>query len=173
MSPLKVHISEDNIQYRGRVGPGQMISLDLDKGKYFNDKKTKDHLASNPIYKEFATNHIELTKSFKTLKEKNIYEGQELRQRQYLSGLSIEDLEMILHPMIEDAKEAVGSMGDDTPIAVLSSKYRPLSHFFRQNFSQVTYLHCLYHFHLASLRHRGFQYNQAKMFHRCQTVNTY
>ena len=133
-----VHISEDNIQYRGRVGPGQMISLDLDKGKYFNDKRTKDHLASNPIYKEFATNHIELTKSFKTLKEKNIYEGQELRQRQYLSGLSIEDLEMILHPMIEDAKEAVGSMGDDTPIAVLSSKYRPLSHFFRQNFSQVT-----------------------------------
>src|SRR6056300_269548 len=133
-----VHISEDNIEFRGRVGPGQMISLDLDKGKYFNDKRTKDHLASNPIYKEFAINHIELTKSFKTLKEKNIYEGQELRKRQYLSGLSIEDLEMILHPMIEDAKEAVGSMGDDTPIAVLSSKYRPLSHFFRQNFSQVT-----------------------------------
>ena len=77
-------------------------------------------------------------KSFKNLKEKNIYEGQQLRQRQFLSGLSIEDLEIILHPMIEDSKEAVGSMGDDTPIAVLSSKYRPLSHFFRQNFSQVT-----------------------------------
>ena len=133
-----VHVDEDNIQYRGRVGPGQMISLDLDKGKYYNDKKTKDHLASNPIYKEFASNHIELTKTFKNLKEKNIYDGQELRQRQFLAGLSIEDLEMILHPMIDDAKEAVGSMGDDTPIAVLSSKYRPLSHFFRQNFSQVT-----------------------------------
>ena len=113
-----VHVSEDNIQYRGRVGPGQMISLDLDKGKYFNDKKTKDHLASNPIYKEFASNHIELSKSFKSLKEKYNYEGQELRQRQYLAGLSIEDLEIILHPMIEDSKEAVGSMGDDTPIAV-------------------------------------------------------
>ena len=133
-----VHVSEDNIQYRGRVGPGQMISLDLDKGKYFNDKKTKDHLASNPIYKEFASNHIELSKSFKSLKEKYHYDGQELRQRQYLAGLSIEDLEIILHPMIEDSKEAVGSMGDDTPIAVLSSKFRPLSHFFRQNFSQVT-----------------------------------
>ena len=45
---------------------------------------------------------------------------------------------MILHPMIENKKEAVGSMGDDTPAAVLSEKYRPLSHFFRQNFSQVT-----------------------------------
>ena len=64
-----VHVSEDNIQYRGRVGPGQMISLDLDKGKYFI-KKTKDHLASNPIYKEFA-NHIELSKVLKVLK-KNI-----------------------------------------------------------------------------------------------------
>ncbi len=52
--------------------------------------------------------------------------------------MNIEDLEIILHPMVEDAKEAVGSMGDDTPTAVLSSRYRPISHFFRQNFSQVT-----------------------------------
>ena len=50
----------------------------------------------------------------------------------------MEDLELILHPMAEDAKEATGSMGDDTPLAVLSDKYRPLYHFFRQNFSQVT-----------------------------------
>ena len=52
--------------------------------------------------------------------------------------MNIEDLELILHPMVEEEKEAVGSMGDDTPVAVLSGKYRPLSHFFRQNFSQVT-----------------------------------
>ncbi|MFK7941866.1 MAG: glutamate synthase large subunit, partial [Paracoccaceae bacterium] len=49
-----------------------------------------------------------------------------------------EELESILHPMVEDAKEVLGSMGDDTPAAVLSDQYRPLSHFFRQNFSQVT-----------------------------------
>ena len=54
------------------------------------------------------------------------------------AGLTLEDLEIILAPMIEEGKEAVGSMGDDTPLAVLSEKYRPLSHFFRQNFSQVT-----------------------------------
>ena len=59
-------------------------------------------------------------------------------KRQYAFGISLEDLELILHPMAEDAKEAVGSMGDDTPLAVLSNKYRPLYHFFRQNFSQVT-----------------------------------
>ncbi len=45
---------------------------------------------------------------------------------------------MILAPMVEEGKEAVGSMGDDAPLAVLSEQYRPLSHFFRQNFSQVT-----------------------------------
>ena len=61
-----------------------------------------------------------------------------MRKRQYLSGYSIEDLELILHPMVEDAKEATGSMGDDTPVAVLSNHYRPISHYFRQNFSQVT-----------------------------------
>src|SRR5690554_1276738 len=50
----------------------------------------------------------------------------------------MEDMELVLHPMVETAKEAVGSMGDDTPLAVLSDRYRGLHHFFRQNFSQVT-----------------------------------
>src|SRR5262249_14301949 len=57
---------------------------------------------------------------------------------QLAASISIEDLEMILHPMVEDGKEPVGSMGDDTPLAVLSQHYRPLAHYFRQNFSQVT-----------------------------------
>ena len=133
-----VQIDESNILHRGRVGPGQMISLDLEKGKYFDDIKIKDKLSNNNIFKKFANNHIELDKHFKSLKEFNIFEGNELRQRQFLAGLTIEDLEIILHPMVEDQKEAVGSMGDDTPIAVLSSQFRPLSNFFRQNFSQVT-----------------------------------
>ena len=54
------------------------------------------------------------------------------------SGMTLEELEMILHPMVEDAAEAVGSMGDDTPVAVLSERYRGLHHYFRQAFSQVT-----------------------------------
>jgi glutamate synthase (NADPH/NADH) large chain len=66
------------------------------------------------------------------------YEGEALRRRQRAAGLTMEDLELILHPMVEEAKEAVGSMGDDTPLAVLSEQHRPLHHFFRQNFSQVT-----------------------------------
>ena len=66
------------------------------------------------------------------------FSGNDLRRRQYLSGYSVEDLELILHPMVEEGKEATGSMGDDTPVAVLSSHFRPISHYFRQNFSQVT-----------------------------------
>ena len=66
------------------------------------------------------------------------FQNEELRQRQFISGCSIEDLELILHPMAEEAKEATGSMGDDTPVAVLSNHYRPITHYFRQNFSQVT-----------------------------------
>ena len=70
--------------------------------------------------------------------EKNKFSGSDLKKLQHCFGYSLEDLELILHPMAEDAKEATGSMGDDTPLAVLSDKYRPLYHFFRQNFSQVT-----------------------------------
>ncbi|MEM9787599.1 MAG: glutamate synthase large subunit, partial [Pseudomonadota bacterium] len=70
--------------------------------------------------------------------ETAMHEGEELRKRQVAAGYSIEELEQVLAPMAEDGKEMIASMGDDTPSAVLSKTYRPLSHFFRQNFSQVT-----------------------------------
>ena len=133
-----VPVKDENIIFRGRVGPGQMIAVNLDEGTYYNDKKIKDLLSKNPIYKKFSQNLIEISKKFSDLKEFNTFEGDELRQKQYAAGTSIEDLELILHPMVEEQKEAVGSMGDDTPAAVLSLKYRNLSHYFRQNFSQVT-----------------------------------
>ena len=65
-------------------------------------------------------------------------DGADLRRRQVAAGYSIEEIEQVLAPMAEDGKEMIASMGDDTPSAVLSKVYRPLSHFFRQNFSQVT-----------------------------------
>jgi len=131
-----VPISNYNIVSRGRLGPGQIIAVNLDQGKIFNNKNIKDHISKD--YKKYNKQIIDFDKKFSISKEKLIYSGDELRRRQYLAGMNIEDLELILHPMVEEAKEAVGSMGDDTPIAVLSEKYRPLSHFFRQNFSQVT-----------------------------------
>ncbi len=131
-----IPILNSKVAFKGRLGPGQIIAINLDKGKIFDSKSIKDHISKD--YKKYNKQIIDLDKKFSKSKEKFIYSGDELRRRQYLAGISIEDLEIILHPMVEEEKEAVGSMGDDTPAAVLSEKYRPLSHFFRQNFSQVT-----------------------------------
>ncbi len=131
-----IPISNDKVISKGRLGPGQIIAVNLDQGKVFNSKSIKDYISKD--YKKYSKQIIDLDKKFSISKEKFIYSGDELRRRQYLAGVNIEDLELILHPMVEEAKEAVGSMGDDTPAAVLSNRYRPLSHFFKQNFSQVT-----------------------------------
>jgi len=131
-----VPIPNDKIVFKGRLGPGQIIAVNLDKGKVYDSKSIKNYISKD--YKKYNEQIIDLDKKFNISKEKFIYSGDELRRRQYLAGMNIEDLELILHPMVEEAKEAVGSMGDDTPTAVLSDRYRPISHFFRQNFSQVT-----------------------------------
>jgi len=126
----------EKVIFKGRLGPGQAIAVDLEKGQVHDSKSLKNKISKD--YKKYNKQIVDLDKKLVITNEKFIYKGDELRRRQFLAGMSIEDLELILHPMVEDAKEAVGSMGDDTPIAVLSDKYRPLSHFFRQNFSQVT-----------------------------------
>ena len=131
-----VEIPEKKIIEKGRLGPGQLIAVNLKKGKIYKDKEIKDYLSKD--YKKFNKQIVHLDKKITTEKEFANFSGEDLRRRQYLSGYSIEDLELILHPMVEDAKEATGSMGDDTPVAVLSNHYRPISHYFRQNFSQVT-----------------------------------
>ena len=131
-----IPISSDKVISKGRLGPGQIVAVNLDQGKVFDSKNIKDYISKD--YKKYNKQIIDLDKKFSISKEKFTYSGDELRRRQYLAGMNIEDLELILHPMVEEAKEAVGSMGDDTPTAVLSDRYRPLSHFFRQNFSQVT-----------------------------------
>jgi glutamate synthase (NADPH) large chain len=131
-----IKIPEEKIISKGKLGPGQIIAIDLKEGKLFKDKEIKDYIAKD--YKKYNKQIIDLDKKIIGEKEKAEFRGEELRARQYLSGLSIEDLELILHPMAEEGKEASGSMGDDTPVAVLSSHFRPIAHYFRQNFSQVT-----------------------------------
>ncbi len=131
-----VHLDERKIVTKGRLGPGEIIGVRIEKGKVYTNSQIKDFLSKE--YKHFNNQIIDLDKKFVIEKEKNIYKDIDLKRRQHTFGYSLEDLELILHPMAEDAKEATGSMGDDTPLAVLSDKYRPLYHYFRQNFSQVT-----------------------------------
>ena len=131
-----VELDEKKIVTKGRLGPGEIIGVRIEKGKVFTNSQIKDYLAKE--YKHFNNQIVELDNKLKIKNEKPIFSGDDLRKRQHAFGYSLEDLELILHPMAEDAKEAIGSMGDDTPLAVLSDKYRPLYHYFRQNFSQVT-----------------------------------
>ncbi len=123
---------------KGALGPGQMIAVDMQTGKLFHDTEIKDALAASQPFGEWVGKITELDEELAGLPETTMFEGGELRRRQIAAGFTIEELEQILAPMAEDGKEALASMGDDTPSAVLSNMYRPLSHFFRQNFSQVT-----------------------------------
>ena len=134
-----VPLTEANIVEKGRVGPGEMIGVDLKNGEFFRDVELKDYLSGLKPFGKWVENitHLSDSVSKKTI-EPTSYGRSELRRRQALFGLSIEDMELILAPMVLDAKEPLGSMGDDTPLAVLSKTYRGLHHFFRQQFSQVT-----------------------------------
>jgi glutamate synthase (NADPH) large chain len=133
-----VVLDETRIARKGRVGPGQMIAIDLDEGRFYEDGQIKDKLATEYPYEEWTRKIVELDPIIGPGPEPRMLNKDVLRRRQVAAGYSVEDLELILHPMVADAKEAIGSMGDDTPLAVLSERYRPLSHFLRQNFSQVT-----------------------------------
>ena len=133
-----VPADEASVVEKGALGPGQMIAVDMVEGKLFHDTEMKTALAASAPFGEWVGKISELDEELSGLSENTLFEGSELRQRQVAAGYSIEDLEQILAPMAEDGKETLASMGDDTPSAVLSTKYRPLSHFFRQNFSQVT-----------------------------------
>ena len=131
-----IDVDQKKIISKGRLGPGDIIGVRIKKGKVYKNNEIKNYLAKD--FKKFNNQIIDLDKKFPIEREKKIYDKIELKKRQHAFGYSIEDLELILHPMAEEGIEAVGSMGDDTPLAVLSDKYRPLNHFFRQNFSQVT-----------------------------------
>ena len=133
-----VVLDEAGITRKGRVGPGQMIALDLEEGRLYEDRPIKDRLAGEFPYEDWIRNIVDLVPIIGPGPEPRMFAKDELHRRQRAAGYSMEDLELILHPMVEDGKEAIGSMGDDTALAVLSDRYRPLSHFFRQNFSQVT-----------------------------------
>ena len=131
-----IDLNEKKIVSKGRLGPGEILGVRIEKGKVYSNDEIKNYLSKE--YKHYNNQIIDLDKKLEAETEKVELEGQSLRNFQHCFGYSIEDLELILHPMAEDAKEATGSMGDDTPLAVLSDKYRPLYHYFRQNFSQVT-----------------------------------
>src|SRR5262249_23042076 len=126
-----VKLAEDRISRKGRLGPGQMIAVDLGAGRFYDHREIMDTLADSSEFGHWVQNITvidDLVK--KTRGERAHFEKDMLRRRQVAAGLSMEDLELVLQPMVEEAKEAVVSMGDDTPLAILSDQYRGLHHFF-------------------------------------------
>ena len=134
-----VHIDNVDVRQKGHLGPGQIIGVNLKEGKFFSPDDIKNDLVNRHPYHKW----LKRTKKFvvkNDIKQNDFFYFKEddLKKRQMAAGWNIEDLELILDPMSLEKNEAVGSMGDDTPITLLSKNYRGLYPFFRQNFSQVT-----------------------------------
>ena len=131
-------MEESRIIAKGAIKPGRLIAVDLDKGRFYDSDQIIDRLANAKPYGDWLNKAVELDDKLDTKPTPPQIDKDALWRRQNVLGRSLEELDMVLRPMAESGKEAVGSMGDDTPLAVLSDQYRPLSHFFRQKFSQVT-----------------------------------
>ncbi|MGX0584895.1 glutamate synthase (NADPH) large chain [Sphingomonas sanguinis] len=135
-----VVVPEASITAKGRLGPGQMIAVDLAEGKLYDDRAIKDQISGEQDYAAMIGEFLTMDQLPAPSEEEALVRmpRAEMLRRQVAAGQTMEDMELILSPMAEGGKEAIGSMGDDTPLAVISDKPRLISQFFRQNFSQVT-----------------------------------
>ncbi|MBU6182772.1 MAG: glutamate synthase large subunit [Verrucomicrobia bacterium] len=126
---------------KGRLAPGEMIAVDTAAGKLLRDADIKSALAARQPYgKWIKENLTALPQSGEkdTAAPAGDLDILTLTQRQVAFGYSSEEVDMVIKPMLKDGAEAVGSMGDDTPLAVLSQKPRLLYTYFKQLFAQVT-----------------------------------
>lgn len=125
------------IKERGRLQPGKMLIIDTEKGEIYRDAFLKEELASAYPYREWLSkNRIKLDHISSGRTVRYGVDGYPALLRVF--GYHQEDVERILMPMVTDAKEPVGSMGNDTPLAVFSGQPQRLFAYFRQQFAQVT-----------------------------------
>ena len=130
-------VAEENIARKWRLQPGKMLLIDLEQGRIIDDDEVKDKLSSAEDYAGYIkSSRIHLPQ----LPEGGIRgaRGAAVLDLQQAFGYTQEDVKFILNPMAANAEEAVGSMGTDTPLAVLSDRCKPLYYYFKQLFAQVT-----------------------------------
>ncbi|MBN3866170.1 glutamate synthase large subunit [Gluconobacter kondonii] len=133
-----VRVPDARVKSRGRLGPGQTLALDLKEGRLYQSEELLEMLASRQDFQGWVKRIRDIEPIVRDVVEPEALDPDVLRRHQMAVSLTHEELETILHPMVETAAEALGSMGDDTPLQVLSQIYRGLAHYFRQGFSQVT-----------------------------------
>ena len=127
----------ENIKEKGRLQPGKLLMVDTQEGVIFRDEELKAQLASARPYRQWlAANRIELDTLRSGRKPDNAVPDYNRRLRAF--GFTREDIERILIPMAVNGTEPTASMGNDTPLAVLSDKPQLLFNYFRQQFAQVT-----------------------------------
>jgi glutamate synthase domain-containing protein 2/glutamate synthase domain-containing protein 1/glutamate synthase domain-containing protein 3 len=136
-----VSYEDQEIVEKGRLAPGEMIAVDVERGVLLRDSEIKEDLARRQPYQEWLRDnlvHVADLPLVEASAEEAVPDAAELFARQQLFGYTHEDVEMVLRPMLTEHKEPTWSMGDDAPLAVLSQQTRSFSDFFRQRFAQVT-----------------------------------
>ena len=128
-----VDLDPAEVVHSGRLGPGQMLLVDLVKGGVFEDAQLMEIFDADPAYATLSADHALVPV---TIGELPSAETLQASQRGF--GYSREDVKMILEPMAKDGKDPVWSMGDDTALAFLAKTPRPAYAYFRQRFAQVT-----------------------------------
>jgi glutamate synthase (NADPH) large chain len=146
-------VPENKIVRKWRLQPGKMFLIDLEQGRMIDDEELKANLANSKPYKQWIENlRIKLddvtfaerrkdavfSKLVTGVEPKRVNDKVSLLDRQQAFGFTQEDLKFLIAPMATAGEEAIGSMGNDSPLAVLSDKNKPLYSYFKQLFAQVT-----------------------------------
>ncbi|OUM24824.1 glutamate synthase large subunit [Pseudomonas putida] len=129
----------EEVLAKGRVGPGQILAVDTETGQILDTDAIDNRLKSRHPYKRWLRQHA--TRIQATLTDDQgaaSYDADQLKQYMKMFQVTFEERDQVLRPLGEQGQEAVGSMGDDTPMAVLSQRVRSPFDFFRQQFAQVT-----------------------------------
>jgi len=131
-------IPESKIVRKWRLQPGKMFLIDLEQGRMIDDEELKSNLASSKPYKQWIENLRIKLDDVKESTDTAPASNETLLDLQQAFGTTQEDIKFLLAPMAQAGEEALGSMGNDSPLAVLSDKNKPLYNYFKQLFAQVT-----------------------------------
>jgi len=131
-------IPESEIKQKGRLQPGKLFLVDTEEGRIIEDEEIKENIIHDKPYKKWLDENLIRLSDLPETKSENIFEAEKLIKFKKAFGYTEEDLKLIISPMVENGVEPTGSMGADTPLAVLSDKPQLLFNYFKQLFAQVT-----------------------------------
>ncbi|GGD54717.1 glutamate synthase [Muriicola marianensis] len=133
-----LEIAPENIEKHGRLEPGRMFLVNMEEGRIVNDTEIKEEIAKKHPYRKWLNDNLVHLRDI-PYNDCPLFLGEEtVEKRKAIFGYTLEDINTIILPMGKNAKEPIGSMGSDTPIAVLSERPQLIYNYFKQLFAQVT-----------------------------------